>query len=117
MQKIPFDPSRSADQTFQLLIPERMVATIRMVWNGRANAWSVSVSTESGKIEGLRLRERWPLFYEHKALSPIEGDIIALPSSGNAGHLSDYFALGRTWNLFWLSPEDLSRWEAANGLG
>ena len=118
MLEIPFNPSISADQTFRVLIPERLVMTLRMVWNTRASGWDVTVTSDSGTIGMLRLVEKFPLLHEHKALSPIEGDIIALPlSSGSGAPLSDYSALGDSWGLFWLSPEDVAAWEAANGMG
>lgn len=118
MLRIPFDPSRSADQTFRVLIPERLVMTLRMVWNTRASGWDVTVTSDSGTICMLRLVEKFPLLHEHRALSPIEGDIIALPlSSGSGAPLSDYPALGDSWGLFWLSLEDVAAWEAANGMG
>ena len=94
MLRIPFDPSKSADQSFQVLVPEKAVLSIRLVW------------------------PRWPLLKEHKASSPIEGDIIALPvSSSKQQELTEYDALGNSWGLFYLSPEDVAEWEAANGLG
>lgn len=118
MLKIPFNSSVSADQTFQVLIPEQLVMTLRLVWSERAKAWDVSVSSDVGEIGMLRLVERFPLLYEHKALSPIEGDIIALPlSEGKGLPLSEYSALGESWGLFWISPEDLIEWEKAHGLG
>ena len=38
MLEIPFNPSISADQKFQVLIPEQMVITLRLLWNSRASA-------------------------------------------------------------------------------
>ena len=118
MLRIPFNPSRSADQTFRVLIPERLVMSLRMVWNNRASGWDVTVTSDAGTIGMLRLQPRFPLLYEHKALSPIEGDIVALPlSSGSGAPLTEYGALGDSWGLFWLSPEDVQAWERANGMG
>ena len=55
---------------------------------------------------------------EHKALSPIKGDIIVLPlSEGQGKPLSEYSALGDSWGIFWISPAELAEWEAANALG
>ena len=110
MLEIPFNPSISADQKFQVLIPEQMVITLRLLWNGRASAWFVTVSSDSGELGQFRLVERFPILREHKALSPIKGDIIVLP-------LSEYSALGDSWGMFWISPEELAEWEAANALG
>ena len=110
MLEIPFNPSISADQKFQVLIPEQMVITLRLLWNGRASAWFMTVSSDSGELGQFRLVERFPILREHKALSPIKGDIIILP-------LSEYSALGDSWGLFWISPEELAEWEAANALG
>lgn len=118
MLRIPFDPSRGADQTFQVLVPEEVVLTLRLVWNTRAAGWDVTVSTSAGSIGMLRLVPRFPLLYEHRALSHIQGDIIALPLTGGTGTpLTEYTALGESWGLFWLSQDDMAAWEAANGLG
>ena len=81
MLEIPFNPSISADQKFQVLIPEQMVITLRLLWNGRASAWFMTVSSDSGELGQFRLVERFPILREHKALSPIKGDIIVLPLS------------------------------------
>lgn len=118
MLEIPFNPSISADQKFQVLIPEQMVITLRLLWNGRASAWFVTVSSDSGELGQFRLVERFPILHEHKALSPIKGDIIVLPlSDGQGKPLSEYSALGDSWGMFWISPEELAEWEAANALG
>ena len=110
MLEIPFNPSISADQKFQVLIPEQMVITLRLLWNSRASAWFMTISSDSGELGQFRLVERFPILREHKALSPIKGDIIVLP-------LSEYSALGDSWGIFWISPEELAEWEAANALG
>lgn len=118
MMRIPFDPSRSADQSFQVLIPEHQVVSLRMVWSSRASGWDVEVSSSTGKIGFLRLVPKWPLLNDHAAISPIGGDIIALPLTGGSGKAFDeYGALGDSWGLFWLSQDDVKRWRAANGLG
>lgn len=118
MLKIPFDASRSADQNFRVLIPERMVISLRLVWNTRASAWFITISSERGEIGAFRIVERWPILFSHKAISPIDGDIIALPlSDGKGKPLNQYDALGESWGLFWLSPEDVANWKVANGLG
>lgn len=118
MLKIPFNSKRSADQTLSVLIPEKQVISLRLVWNTRSSFWEVTVSSELGELGMLKLQPKYPLLYEHKALSPILGDIIALPvTSNNTKPFTEYSALGDSWGLFWLSPEDLKSWEKANGLG
>lgn len=116
MLRIPFDPAISADQTFQVLVPEKVVLKLRLVWNCRASGWDVNVSADNGEIGMFRLVPSYPLLRNHKALSPIEGDIIAMPLSGTAPEMKEYSDLGTTWGLFWLSPDDVRAWEAANGL-
>ena len=107
MLKIPFISSISADQTFQVLIPEQMVIMLRLLWNSRASAWFMTVSSDPGELGQFRLIERFPILREHKALSPIKGDIIVLPlSEGQGKPLSEYSALGDSWGLFWISPEE-----------
>lgn len=117
MIKLPFNPSVSADQVFSALIPEQLVMSIHLVWNDRAGSWFLGVSSSDKKIEGLRVVQRWPLLREHAALSPIEGDLIVLPLTHPAPKVIGYDDLGSTWGLFWMSPDDVKRWEAANGLG
>lgn len=117
MLKIPFDPSVSADQTLSVLIPEKQVMSLRFVWNTRASGWDVTVSSSNGELGMFRLKPYWPLLHEHKALSPILGDIMAMPISGSKQSLKEYTALGNDWGLFWLSPEDVTAWEKANGMG
>ena len=119
MLRIPFDTSKSADQSLRVLIPELQVIALRLVWNTRASGWDVMVSdTEGSQLGYLRLEPRFPLLYEHKALSPIAGDIIALPLTDGTGRpLTEYSALGESWGLFWISPEEVTEWETANGLG
>lgn len=118
MFRIPFDPSKSADQTFQVLIPERMVMTLRMVWNTRSSMWGVTITTDRGTIGALNLVEKFPILYSHKALSPIDGDIVALPLSNSKGKdLTEYDAIGDSWGLFWVSPEEIEEWEEAHDLG
>lgn len=119
MFRIPFNPSSSADQTFRVLIPELQVVELRLVWNVRGSGWDVMVSnTQGAQLGFLRLEPRTPLLYEHAALSPIAGDIVALPlSEGSGKPLTEYDALGDSWGLFWVSPDDMKEWRNANGLG
>lgn len=117
MLRIPFSPTTSADQTFQVLVPEKVVLTFRLVWNVRSSAWDVTIGNGNSEIGMLRLIPSYPLLIEHGATSPIDGDIIALPLSGAAKPMNEYGSLGRDWGLFYLSPEDVNAWRVANGLG
>ena len=117
MMKIPFDPTISADQQFQVLIPERAVIMLTLRWNIRSGFWYSDIESGGKVLNGLKLVPRWPILREHQALSPIEGDLMALPLSGNAPDTIPYEGLGDSWGLFWLAPEDVKKWEAAHGLG
>lgn len=119
MLRIPFDPRKSADQSIQVLIPELQVVELRLVWNVRGSGWDILVSNTSGVQAGFfRLVPRTPLLLEHSALSPIAGDIIALPlTEGSVRDFTEYDALGDSWGLFWISPDDVKEWKAANGVG
>lgn len=117
MMKIPFDPTISADQQFQVLIPERAVIMLTLRWNTRSGFWYADIESGGKVLNGLKLVPRWPILREHQALSPIEGDLMALPLSGNAPDPIPYEGLGDSWGLFWLAPEDVKKWETAHGLG
>lgn len=117
MMRIPFNPAASAVQHFQVLIPGRELLELRLAWNERASAWFIDVSSGGRTIHGLRLAGNWPLMYEHRALSPISGDIVALPASKDAPDRIGYGDLGKSWGLYWIGPEDIGKWEAAYGMG
>ena len=117
MMKIPFDPTISADQQFQVLIPERAVIMLTLRWNTRSGFWYADIESGGKVLNGLKLVPRWPILREHQALSPIEGDLMALPLSWNAPDPIPYEGLGDSWGLFWLAPEDVKKWEVAHGLG
>lgn len=118
MYRIPFTASKSADQSISVLIPERMVINIVMRWNCRDSSWWIEVANGGRNIGPLRVVDKFPILYSHKALSPIEGDIIAVPlSDGESRDLADYNAFDDSWGLFWLSPEELKLWEKSYGLG
>lgn len=117
MMKIPFDPTISADQQFQVLIPERAVIMLTLRWNTRSSFWYVDIESGGATINGLKIVPRWPLLEEHRALSPLEGDLMVLPLSGNAPDPIPYEGLGTSWGLFWLAPEDVEKWRVAHGLG
>ena len=74
MLHIPFNPSVSADQTVSVLIPEQLVMTLRLVWSERAKAWDIVVSSDNGELGMFRITERFPILYEHRAISPIKGN-------------------------------------------
>lgn len=117
MMKIPFDPTISADQQFQVLIPEQSVITLTLRWNTRSGAWFADVTSKGKTAYGLKITPRWPLFTDHAALSPISGDLIALPLDGQAAEPVAYDALGTTWGLFWISPDELLKWRYSHGVG
>ena len=117
MMKIPFDPTISADQQFQVLIPERAVIMLTLRWNTRSGFWYADIESGGVAVNGLKIVPRWPILKEHQALSPIDGDLMALPLSRNAPDPIPYEGLGDSWGLFWLSPEDVEKWRAVNGLG
>ena len=117
MMKIPFDPTISADQQFQVLIPERAVIMLTLRWNTRSGFWYADIESGGKVLNGLKIVPRWPILRGHQALSPIEGDLMALPLSWNAAAPRPYGGLGDSWGLFWSAPEDVKKWEAAHGLG
>lgn len=117
MMKVPFDPTISADQQFQVLIPEKAVITMTLRWNIRSGFWFADIESGGRSIECLKVVPRWPLLLEHPGLSPIDGDFIALPVSRGAPDPIPYEGLGSSWNLFWLSPDDVARWRSSHGLG
>lgn len=117
MMKIPFNPDKSADQKFQVLIPEQIVLTIRLYWNTRSSAWFIDVEGYTSELVGIKVVPRYPLLRNKDAVSPIFGDLIVVNLTTLKTDFSEYSALGNTWGLFWITPEEVKTWEARNGLG
>lgn len=118
MMLIPIDPSISADQTFDVLIPEEIVLNLRILWNSRAEAWYLTVVGPDGtELDSLRMVPNFPLMHSHEASSPLTGDLLVLPLGNEVSDDSlDWDALGKSWGLFYLSEDEVTTWRTAYGL-
>lgn len=114
MIKVPFNSSSSSDQSFQILLKEKEMVSMRVTWSERQQRWHMSLNM-SKSIYGLKLVENLPLLYLHKVLSPIEGDFIVLPIVANPSPLG-YDNLGKEWGIIYLTADEVSDWKAHNGI-
>ena len=118
MMSIPFDPSVSADQSFQILIPENILLTLQITWNVRGSSWYLQATSPDGVSLGrVKLTPDFPLFYGLTTGRPMTGDLIVLPLDRTVSGPIEYSALGSSWGLFYMDAEEVSQWEKYNGVG
>ena len=92
--------------------------TIRLCWNGRSQFWFMTiVDSLGGRIDGVKVVEKWPLCNSHRAQIKMDGDIVAIPATTNPLIRLGYDNLGTEWLLTYMTAEELATWKASNGLG
>lgn len=116
MKILPIYQSISADFTYKITLGGA-VYSIRLMWNSRSHNWHITVvDSVGGRIDGVKVVEKWPLLTPHRAQIKLAGDIVALPLTTTTAPLG-YANFGTEWVLGYLSATELLTWKAANGLG
>lgn len=115
MTRIPVFQSASADfsQTIDL---DGASTTIRLIWNTRINYWFVTVVTEGGRLDGLKLVPQYPLMRYKRRIPDLPGDFVAFKIDASLGEEVSYDELGAGWNLYYLTADEYDQWEDARGL-
>lgn len=81
MLTLPDLSAQSPDYTYKVTI-DRVIYTIRMVWNLRMGAWYLTISNDLGEsIAGVRVVANMPLLETHRGRIGLRGDILALDNS------------------------------------
>lgn len=117
MNVIPFNPSKSADQAFQVLLPEVAVLTIRLLWNVRESCWHMDVKNNTSELYGIKLVPGVPLLHGLGATSPVTGDFIVFPVDSRNTQSITYDGLGSDWVLYYITPDEVETWEVTHGVG
>ena len=116
MKILPTFQTISADFTYKIALGAELY-TVRLMWNSRSQHWHLTIAdTLGGRIDGVKVVEKWPLLTPHRAQIKLAGDIVAVPLSDSADPLG-YDNLGTEWALGYLPPDELATWKAANGMG
>lgn len=106
MKVIPFDPSISSHQNFFINLGSA-VCEFDFVWNGRAEAWFVSISTSSGALHSVRLIENTPLCSDGDKLD-LGGYFKVIKTNAYGLNQITYDNLGSDWSLVFGSKEEWS---------
>lgn len=114
---IPFDPTKSADQTLRIQLGTSQVAELQLVWNVRSEHWVMALQGSFGEVHGLKVVPNWPLLRGRESASGFEGDFIVRPLTTEVvGKTIGYFDLGVSWGLLYLAPDEKDQWEVFYGL-
>ena len=116
MKILPVFQTISADFTYKIALGTELYA-VRLMWNSRSKYWFLTISDSlGGRIDGVKVVEKWPLLTPHRAQIRFSGDIVAVPLTTTAAH-PGYDNLGSEWAICYLPPDELATWKAANGMG
>lgn len=115
MQRIPVQPSISADQLLRVALGGQYVS-LRLTWSERSQVWFADLTFEDSTMYGIKLVPKWPLLHARRAQTSFVGDLILLPR-GATTTKPTYEELGSTWFLMYITPDELAAWRANNGLG
>jgi len=92
--------------------------TIRLCWNSRSEHWHMTiVDSQGGRIDGVKVVERWPLCTPHRSQIKMGGDLVAIPAVTDPTIRLGYDNLGTEWLLAYLTADELLTWKADNGVG
>ena len=116
MKYLPTFQTISADFTYKVALGSEQY-NLRLLWNSRAEHWFLTVvDTAGGRIDGVKVVEKWPLLTAHRGQIKLSGDIVAIPIT-TTGERLGYDNLGTAWVLAYLDATELLDWKVANGLG
>lgn len=116
MKILPAFQTISADFTYKIALGSALY-TVRLMWNSRSQYWHLTLADSlGGRVDGVKVVEKWPLLTPHRAQIKLAGDIVAMPLTATAAPLG-YDNLGVEWALAYLPTSELATWKAANGLG
>ncbi len=112
---IPFDADISGDQQFEVKLGAALV-TIRMTWNVLSQFWFMTITKGDIGLRSLKCVPTWPLLRQHRAISPIVGDIMVMRAEATKSDQIAFSDLGTRWKLVYFTEEEIQAWEVENGL-
>ncbi len=116
MIKIPTFQRVSAD-TRQTIDLDGVRTSLRLVYNTRSGFFHLSVETEGGRVDGVKLVPGYPVLrYKKETLPDLPGDFMVIRSDDSLGGRVEYDDLGNGWDLFYLTSEEYDTWEDVRGL-
>ena len=117
MIQIPIYPIQrtTADFSFEIELNVQLVS-FRIQWNSRTEFFHMNFTDPDGfEITSLKMIQNWPLLDLHQASLNFLGDLLILKEDESLGDVIGYEDLGNGYNLYYLTEEEFSSWEAANG--
>lgn len=108
---------RSADFKFRTDLGG-FLYTVRFQWNIRCQSWFLTIEDSiGGRIDGVKVVEKWPLLASHRAQIRLTGDLVAIPLTTDKNVRLDYDTLGTEWVVAYMTPDELDLWRSTNGMG
>lgn len=117
MTQLPVFQTISADFSYTIKL-ENQIVTLRFKWNVRAGNFFLDFTDAGGNsLYGIKLLPNWPLLkYGKGNIDRFSGDLMIFQAENSAESEITYDNLGVGWILYYLSQEEVSAWEAENGL-
>lgn len=90
---------------------------LRIQWNNRAGFWFMDCDDQQGSaVYSRKLVPIIPIYRSHRALLPITGDFVLLPTSDASDEYPTFESLGISHTLNWLDASELAQWEESLGI-
>lgn len=116
MIQIPTFQTTSADFNQEIELGGQLVQ-LRIVYNIRVGFFFLDFTDQNGNVlYQIKMVPTWPLLSQHRGFIDFDGDILILKTDAEAGDNVSYDNFGNGWDLFYLSPDELSDWRDENGL-
>ena len=112
---IPFDADVSADQQFDVKLGEALVS-VRLTWNVLSQFWFMTITKGEIGLRSIKCVPTWPLLRQHRAIAPMQGDIMVMRAEASKSDQIAFSDLGTRWKLVYFTEEEIYAWEVENGL-
>lgn len=115
MIQIPTFQNISADFRQEIELESKLVQ-LQITYNIRNDFFHLDFTDQQGvTLYGIKMVPNWPLLYWHKGPIQFDGDLIIQKTDQEAGNEVTYDNFGNGWDLFYLTPAEVTQWRSDNG--
>lgn len=116
MIQIPTFQNLSANFRQEIELETKLIQ-LQITYNVRVDFFFLNFTGQDGSIlYGIKMVPNWPLLFWHKGFIQFDGDLMIQKTDLEAGDEITYDNFGNGWNLFYLTPAEVTQWRIDNGL-
>lgn len=116
MIKIPTYQDISADFDQEIELNGQLVQ-LRIKYNTRVDFFFLDFTDQDGNVVyGLKIVPDFILLDQHRGFVEFEGDLIVLKTDENTGNDITYDNFGNGWDLYYMTPDEVTQWRTDSGL-